>query len=115
MKADKVSWWVCNKTYDCTSDDIKIEQMPPLATALQTGCACRGIKHKQGKIDYKILVGCSKSTIRSPGPFVWQQVIVPGQHTCLWMGKQRKLLWASLLSVQFGKSPHSMENTNFCK
>lgn len=70
-KADKVSWWACNKTYDCTSDDLEIKQMPPLTVALQIGCACRGIKHKQGKVNYKVIVGCRKSAIRSPGQFVW--------------------------------------------
>lgn len=33
-RADTVSWWACNKTYDCTSDDAEIKQMPPLAIAL---------------------------------------------------------------------------------
>ncbi|XP_050842398.1 uncharacterized protein LOC127060980 [Serinus canaria] len=69
--ADKVSWWACNKTYDCTSDNAEIKQMPPLAIALQIGCACRGIKYKQGKINSKVVVGCTRSTIKSPGQFVW--------------------------------------------
>ncbi|XP_059347666.1 uncharacterized protein LOC132086202 [Ammospiza nelsoni] len=70
-RADKVSWWACNKTYDCTSDDEEIEQMPPLAIALQIGCACRGIKHKQGRVNYKVIIGCTRMTIRGPGQFVW--------------------------------------------
>lgn len=71
MRADKVSWCACNKTYDYTSDDAEIKKMPPLAIALQIGCACGGIKHKQSKMNYKIVVGCTTSTIRSPGQFVW--------------------------------------------
>ncbi|XP_063036750.1 uncharacterized protein LOC134432180 [Melospiza melodia melodia] len=67
-RADKVSWWACNKTYDCTSDDEEIKQMPSLAIALQIGCACRGIKHKQGRVNYKVIIGF---TIRGPGQFVW--------------------------------------------
>ncbi|XP_063258148.1 uncharacterized protein LOC134552909 [Prinia subflava] len=70
-EANKVSWWVCKKIYDCTSDNLEMKQWSPLAIALRIGCACRKIKHKQGKIDSKIIVGCSRSTIRSPGPFVW--------------------------------------------
>lgn len=71
IKAEKVIWWACNKTYDCTSDDIEIKQKPPMAAALQIGCACRGIEHKQGKMDYKIIVRCRKSTMQSLGQFVW--------------------------------------------
>lgn len=71
MWADKVSWWACNKTYDCTSDDAEIKQMPSLAIALQISCACREIKHKQGKMNHKVIIGCTRSTIKSPGQFVW--------------------------------------------
>ncbi|TRZ18414.1 hypothetical protein HGM15179_008655 [Zosterops borbonicus] len=70
-ETNKVDWWACDKIYDCTSDDLEIKQWSPLAIALRIGCGCRGIRHKQGKIDSKIVVGCSRSTIRSPGQFVW--------------------------------------------
>ncbi|XP_040977460.1 uncharacterized protein LOC121232958 [Aquila chrysaetos chrysaetos] len=75
-KENLVSWWKSEKIYNCSTKDMAIQRIPPLAAAVKYGCLCRGLKNdlqltETFKPKRGTIFSCRKTTIQSPGHLVW--------------------------------------------